>query len=170
MPVTWIGRLAPASNAADTDRAWLILTVHARLPAQAPPQAASVWPGMGTGTRRTTVPAAKVPVHVPVTQAMPAGTDVTRPLPVTPTVSVSSGVVESNRATQVIGWINRNAPLMQPSSPLQPPKVEPAAGTGVSTMVVSVRNGREQLAVQSTPPGELVTRPPPEPTKAIESE
>src|SRR5262245_39605250 len=100
---------------------------------------------------------------------MPAGTERTRPFPLTVTWRVVGASGESNVATHVVGWTICSAPLTQAASPLHPRNTDPAAGVGVSTMVVPAGNGCVQFAVQSIPGGLLVTRPRPDPANTIEN-
>src|SRR5437773_10954354 len=55
-------------------------------------------------------------------------------------------------------------PVPEQPLPLQPPKVEPAAGAAVSVTAVPLVKLAEQVAPQVIPAGELVTVPLPMPT------
>ncbi len=58
-----------------------MLTVHVPVPEQAPLQPLNVYPAAGMTVRVTAVPVAKLALHVEP-HDMPAGIDVTLPLPV----------------------------------------------------------------------------------------
>ena len=56
-----------------------------------------------------------------------------------------------------------HVPVPEQPAPLQPVKVEPAAGVAVSVTTVPSLNDAEQVAPQLIPAGELVTVPEPVP-------
>ena len=68
-------------NVAVTEAAAATVTVHAVVPAQAPPQPAKTEPVAGVAVSVTAVPLAKPAEHV-APQLMPAGADVSVPEPV----------------------------------------------------------------------------------------
>ena len=95
---------------------------------------------------------------------MPAGFDVTVPLPLVTTVSMydDGGATTSNVATHVVSAFNMTVPLAHPA-PLQPMNDEPLAGVGVSVTVAPVVNAALQVAPQLMPDGLEVTVPVPVP-------
>jgi hypothetical protein len=109
-----------------------IVTMHAPVPAHAPDQPVKVEPAVAAWVSVTTVPGAKVAVQV-APQAMPAGFDVTVPLP------LPARVTTRLRSRANAAWIDRSsvtvvvhvpAPVQPP--PVQPTKVDPTAGAAVS--------------------------------------
>ncbi len=76
-------------NPAATVRACDITTVQLPVPAHEPPHASSVLPALAVAVSVTLVPAANEPVQLPVVQLIPAGDDVTDPVPSPETVTVS---------------------------------------------------------------------------------
>ena len=98
-------------------------------------------------------------------QSMPAGVEVTLPVPVPFFEMVSVGATSVNAASTVvlefIGNVQVPVPLHPP--PDQPVKVEPADAAAVSVTLVPVENACEQLVPQSMPAGAEVTLPPPVP-------
>ena len=98
---------------------------------------------------------------------MPAGLLVTVPLPVPALETVSDGsppfVV--NVAVTVVSAVRvtTQVPVPEQPPPLQPVKVEPAAGVAVSVTVVPLAKVEEQVAPQVMPAGELETEPVPVP-------
>ncbi len=75
-------------NVAVTDRAALIVTLHAPVPLHAPDQPANVDPDAGVAVKATGVEATKDALHV-VPQLMPAGVDMTEPEPLPVRVTVN---------------------------------------------------------------------------------
>ena len=119
--------------------AWSAVSVSvqvAALPLQAPLQPMNVDPGAATAVSVTLVPFANV-VSQMAPQSMLAGLLVTEPLPVPALVTVSwrcSGVkVAVTEVAAVIGTVQAAVPVQ---APLQPAKLEPAAGTAVSVTLV----------------------------------
>src|SRR5512134_2900539 len=81
LPHPALGRVSPLpSNVAVTDRAWVMETVQFPVPEQAPLQPAKVEPLAAEAVRVTLVLLAKLALQV-LPQLMPAGFDVTVPLP-----------------------------------------------------------------------------------------
>src|SRR5439155_1548832 len=124
------------------------VTVQVPVPEQAPPvQPVKVEPAAGVAVNVTAVPLVKLAEQA-APQLIPAGELVTVPVPVT--------VVAAERVTV-------QAPVPEQLPPLQPVKVEPAAGVAVSVTAVPLEKLAEQVAPQLIPAGELVTVPLPVP-------
>src|SRR3989449_10511500 len=90
---------------------------------------------------------------------MPAGELVTVPLPVPAleTVSVKVGRVKVAVTVVAAETVTTHDPVPEQPPPLQPLKVELAAGAAVSVTAVPFVKLAEQVAPQSRPAGELVT-------------
>jgi hypothetical protein len=123
-------RLKPAVTA----RSASIVTVQVPVPLQAPLQPAKLDVPSGVAVRVTTAPAAKASVQS-APQAMPAGLEVTVPLPSPdrPTVSV-----RGRRAKAASTTIARSTVTAQVPVPLQPPPVQPAKVDVASAVAVNV--------------------------------
>src|SRR6266850_7627230 len=157
--------LVATVNVAVTDVAAVTVTTQVPVPAQPPPlQPVNVEPAAGAAVRVTTVPLVKEVEQV-APQAMPAGALVTVPLPAPALVTVSAKddcmKVAVTEAAAVIVTTQVPVPVQPP--PLQPVKVEPAAGAAVSVTIVPVVNDAEQVVPQAMPAGVLVTVPLPAP-------
>jgi len=153
-------------NAAVTDVAALIVTVQLlAVPVQAPLQPVNVEPTAGAAVRVTAVPDVNEVEHV-VPQLMPAGALVIVPLPVPALLTVSANedgsanVAVTFRAAFIV-TVQVLAVPVQP--PLQPVKVDPAAGAALSVTTVPDVNEVEQVVPQLMPAGALVTVPLPAP-------
>jgi hypothetical protein len=100
-----------------------------------------------------------------VPQVIPAGLDVTVPLPVPALSTVSTGVVSVNVAVTFLAVVIETVHVA--ALPVQPPpdqlKVEPVAGVAVSTTLSSAANKAEQVVPQLMPAGAEVTVPVPLP-------
>src|SRR2546427_6989810 len=98
-------------------------------------------------------------------QLIPAGELVTVPLPVPAGVTVRAKVCTVNVAVTVVAAesVTVQVPVPEQPPPLQPVKVEPAAGVAVSVTAVPLEKLAEQVAPQLIPAGELVTVPLPVP-------
>src|SRR5262245_63719176 len=128
-------------NVAVTVRAWVMATVQAPVPVHAPLQPANVDPVAALAVSVTLVPLAKLAfcvVHV-VPQLMPAGLDVTVPVPVPALFSVSVwfvatvlNVASTERAC-VLATVKPPVPV---HAPLQPANVDPLAADAVSVTLV----------------------------------
>src|SRR5438552_4662390 len=94
---------------------------------------------------------------------MPAGELVTVPLPVPAGVTVRVKVCTVKVAVTVVAAETVTTHVPVPEHPLQPVKVEPAAGVAVSVTAVPLEKLAEQVAPQLIPAGELVTVPLPVP-------
>src|SRR5262245_44975835 len=96
---------------------------------------------------------------------MPAGLEVTVPLP-EPALVTARGKVGSPKVAVTVVPVFRvtvQAPVPEQPPPLQPVKVEPAAGAAVSVTAVPLVYGAAQVAPQLMPAGLEVTVPLPAP-------
>jgi len=142
------------------------VTVQAPGPEQPPPlQPLKVEPAAGAAVSVTAVPLAKLAAQV-TPQVMPVGLLVTLPAPVPALETVSVKVGVKVAVTVVAAEIvTVQAPGPEQPPPLQPLKVEPAAGAAVSVTAVPFVKLAAQVAPQVIPPGELVTVPLPVPAE-----
>src|SRR5204862_7314469 len=110
------------------------------------------------------VPLVKLAEHV-APQLIPAGALVTVPLPVPAGVTVRVGGGTGRVTVTVVDAesVTTHAPVPEQPPPLQPLKVEPAAGVAVSVTGVPLVKLAEHVAPQVIPAGALVTGPPPGP-------
>src|SRR2546425_942786 len=147
-------------NVAVTVGAALRGTVQAPGPEQPPPvQPLKVEPAAGAAVSVTAVPLAKLAAQV-APQVMPAGLLVTVPAPVPALETVSVKVCRVKVAATVVAAesVTVQAPVPE-QPPLQPVKVEPAAGAAVSVTAVPLAKLAAQVAPQVIPAGLLVTVP-----------
>src|SRR5213592_1808343 len=152
-------------NVAVTVVAALTVTVQAPGPEQPPPlQPLKVEPAAGAAVSVTAVPLAKLAAQV-APQVMPAGLLVTLPAPVPALETVSVKVCRVKVAVTVVAAlrVTVQAPGPEQPPPLQPLKVEPAAGAAVSVTAVPLVKLAAQVAPQVMPAGLLVTVPAPVP-------
>jgi hypothetical protein len=153
-------------NVAVTDVAALIVTVQVPIPTQPPPfQPVKSDPAAGVAVNVTDVPFVNPKAQV-APQAMPAGAleTVPDPEPLLFTVRVndwSAKVAVTLRAALIVTVQVLAVPEQPP--PLQPEKVEPAAGAAVRVTAVPDVKEVEQVAPQAMPAGLLVTVPLPAP-------
>ena len=93
---------------------------------------------------------------------IPAGALVTEPAPVpafvTVSVCVTVNVAVTDRSALIV---TMQVPVPEQPPPLQPVKVEPAAGVAVRVTTVPSVKDAAQVAPQLIPAGELVTDPQP---------
>lgn len=121
-------------NVAVTLRAAVIDNVQFPVPVHSPLQPANVEPLAGAALSVTDVPFAKFAAHV-LPQLMPAGEDVTVPVPLPIFVTLSERVVAEllkvavTERAAVIDTVQAPVPLQ---APLQPPNVDPLAVAAVS--------------------------------------
>jgi hypothetical protein len=134
-------------------------------------QPTKVDPEAGVAVRVTGVPMVKVPVSElqPALQLMPPGELVTVPVPVPAFVNVRTAVVGATMLNVAVTvtllttvTVHGAVPLQPP--PLQPAKVEPAAGAAVNVTVVPTGYVSLQSVPQLIPAGELLTVPDPAPS------
>src|SRR5438093_9640743 len=129
-----VGRLKVAVTvvAAETE------TTHDPVPEHPPPlQPPKVEPAAGVAVSVTVVPLAKPVVQV-APHVMPAGELVTVPLPVPTLLTVKIGRASRRETVTVVAAETETThdPVPEHPPPLQPPKVEPAAGVAVSVTAV----------------------------------
>src|SRR5438552_1401910 len=141
----------------------LIVTVQVPVPEQPPPlQPEKVEPAAGAAVKVTEVPLANAAAQV-APQAMPAGALVTVPLPVLLTVSVKDCRAKVAVTACAAFTVTVQAPVPEQPPPLQPEKVEPAAGAAVKVTAVPLANPAAQVVPQAmaAAAGVLVTVPVP---------
>src|SRR2546427_6329498 len=154
-------------NVAVTVVAALRVTVQAPGPEQPPPlQPLKVEPAAGAAVSVTAVPLAKLAAQV-APQVMPAGLLVTVPAPVPALETVSVKVCRVKVAVTVVAAESVTVQVPVPEQPpLQPVKIEPAAGAAVSVTA----GPPAELAAPGAPPGMPAggrgARPPPPPAVA----
>src|SRR5207249_4564618 len=154
-----------SAKVAVTVVAALRVTVQVPLPEQPPPlQPLKVEPAAGVVVSVTAVPLVKLAEQV-APQVIPAGELVTVPLPVPTLLTVSAKLGRLKVAVTVVAvaTVTTQVPVPEHPPPLQPLKVEPAAGLAVSVTAVPLAKLAEQVAPQVMPAGELVTVPLPVP-------
>lgn len=128
-----------AANAALTLRAWSIVTAHDPVPVHAPPQPANVLLDPGAAVSDTAAPAANDALHVPVLgveHAIPAGVDVTDPVPV-PDSETLSVCVTTVGGTTVIDT-EPDFPSLVAVIVTVPPAVTPAMRPSPETTATKV--------------------------------
>src|SRR6267142_1878364 len=96
---------------------------------------------------------------------MPAGELVMVPVPVPDLLTVSvKDCCAKVAVTEVAALrVTVQVPVPEQPPPLQPEKVEPAAGVAVRVTAVPLANGAEHVAPQAMPTGALETVPLPAP-------
>ena len=147
-----------------TDVAALTVTAQVPVPEQPPPlQPVKVEPAAGVAVSVTAVPPANEPEHV-VPHEIPAGALVMVPLPAPVLLTVSAKLWSAKVAVTVCAALIVTVQVPVPvQPPLQPVKVEPAAGAAVRVTTVPVVKEVEHVAPQEMPAGALVTVPLPAP-------
>src|SRR6266403_1714391 len=135
-----------------------MVAVQVPVPEQPPPlQPVKVEPAAGVAVSVTAVPLVNEKAQV-APQEMPAGALVTVPLPAPVLLTVSeklwSAKVAVTDCAPLIVTVQEPVPV-QP--PLQPVKVEPAAGAAVRVTTVPVVKEVEHVAPQEMPAGALAT-------------
>jgi hypothetical protein len=148
-----------------TEFAASMVTLHAPVPLQAPPQPANVEPGSGAAVKLTTVPLAKLAEHV-VPQEIPEGVLVSAPVPVplldTVRIKVPAFAVKVALTDFSASMVTLHAPVPL-QAPLQPAKVEPESGAAVKLTTAPLSKFAEHVCPQDIPGGELATVPVPVP-------
>ena len=137
----------------------LSVTVQVPVPEQPPPlQPVKVEPAAGAAVKVTAVPLANAAEHV-APQEMPAGALVTVPVPVPLGLTDSVKVCTAKVAVTVVAALSvtEQVPVPEQLPPLQPVKVEPAAGAAVKVTAVPLANAAAQVVPHETPAGALVT-------------
>src|SRR5437762_13524278 len=148
------------------------VTVQAPVPEHPPPvQPVKVEPATVVAVNVTAVPVVKLAEQV-APQVIPAGELVTVPLPVPALLTVRAKLGRLKVAVTVVAAesVSTQAPVPEHPPPLQPLKVEPAAGVAVSVTTVPLAKLAEQVAPQLIPAGALVTVPLPVPALETGSE
>ena len=111
------------------------LQVVVRTPVQAPPQPIAADPEAGAAVRVTVVPSEKAAVQGPTVQLIPAGLEVTVPVPVPAGITVKTGVVAATvpnvAVTPVAALTVVTVQVLPLHAPLQPAKLDPEAGVAV---------------------------------------
>jgi hypothetical protein len=142
-----------------------MVTVQVPVPLQSPDHPTNVDPAAGVAVRVTEVPLLKIALHTEP-QLIPGGLLVTVPLPETLTVSAGDAEIAVNKAvTEVLAvkfTLHGAVPLQ---APLQPAKVEFAAGVAVRVIDVPLLNAALQVVPQLMPAGLLETVPLPVPER-----
>jgi len=150
-----------------TDVAAFTVTVQVAVPEQPPPlQPVKVEPATGAAVRVTAVPLANDAEQV-VPQLIPVGALVTVPVPAPALVRVSAKDWSAKVAVTDVAALTVTVQVAVPEQPppLQPAKVEPAAGAAVKVTAVPLVNGVEHVVPQEIPAGLLVTVPLPVPER-----
>src|SRR5262245_6833507 len=153
-----------SAKVAVTDCAALTVTVQVPVPVQPPPlQPVKLEPAAGVAVRVTAVPLANEAEHV-APHVMPAGALVMVPLPAPVLLSVSARRWTAKVAVPAGAALIVTAQVPVPvQPPLQPVKVEPAAGVAVRVTTVPVVKEVEHVAPHVMPAGALVMVPLPAP-------
>src|SRR2546425_9172132 len=139
----------------------LRVTVQVPVPLHPPPlQPVKVEPAASAAVSVTAVPLVKLAEQV-APQVIPAGALVTVPLPVPAGVTVRANVCRVKVAVTVVAAesVTTQAPVPEHPPPLQPLKIELAAGAAVSVTVVPLVKLAEQVAPQVIPAGARVSGP-----------
>ena len=156
-----------------TDVAELTVTVQVPLLPEHPPplHPVNVDPAAGVAVSVTTVPVVKAVEQVG-SQAIPVGALVTVPVPVPALVTESAKDDCAKAALTDCAALIVTVQVLVPEHPppLQPVKVEPAAGTAVSVTPVPLTNDAEHVAPHAMPAGALVIVPLPAPLLLTVSE
>jgi len=146
-----------------TPLATFSVTVQAPVPLHELPQPLKLAPLAGLAVRLTTVPVAKLPVHVPLLQLSPAGLLVTVPLPLTTTTRlvVPVDVLVVKVAVTLVAAFSVTVQLPVPlQAPPQPLKLAPLAGLAVRLTTVPVAKLPVHVPLlHVSPAGLLVTVP-----------
>src|SRR5262245_11311357 len=152
------------AKVAVTDCAALIVTAQEPVPVQPPPlQPVKLEPAAGVAVRVTAVPLANEAEHV-APHVMPAGALVMVPLPAPVLLTVSAMPCSAKVAVTDCAALIVTAQVPVPvQPPLQPVKVEPAAGVAVRVTTVPVVKEVEHVAPHVMPAGALVMVPLPAP-------
>src|SRR5438034_394155 len=160
-----VKRAARLVKIAVTACAALSVTVQVAVPVQPPPlQPVKVEPTAGAAVKVTAVPLANAAAQV-VPQAMPAGALVMVPLPTPALLRVSVKDGRAKVAVTVCAAFTVTVQVAVPEQPppLQPEKVEPAAGAAVKVTGVPLAYAAAQVVPQAMPAGALVMVPLPAP-------
>src|SRR5207249_4073633 len=146
------------------------VTLQVPVPKQPPPlQPVKIEPLAGVAVSVTKVPLSNEAEQV-APQLIPAGFEVTVPLPVPALLTARVTLCSVKVAVTVVAAfkVTEQLPLPVQPPPFQPAKVEPLAGVAVSVTKVPLSNEAEQAAPQSIPGGLEVTVPLPVPSRTTE--
>src|SRR5207237_514574 len=126
-------------------------------------------PDAGVAVNVTTMPVSYEAEHV-APQSMPAGLDVTVPLPVPALLTDSGNVWRVKVAVTVVAAliVTLHVPVPVQPPPLQPANNEPDADVAVNVTTVPASYEAEHVAPQSMPAGLDVTAPLPAPALPTE--
>jgi hypothetical protein len=152
-------------NEAVTEALFVKFNVQVPVPLQAPNHPANVDPVFGVAVSVTEIPLLNSAVHIEP-QLIPGGLLVTIPLPSPERVTVSAGDGETalNEAVTFALLVKLSVQVPVPlHAPLQPAKLELAAGIAVKVIEVPGLNATLQVVPQLIPAGLLVTVPLPVP-------
>src|SRR5262249_56735571 len=137
----------------------LVVTAEVPVPVQPPLQPVKVEPAAGVAVRVTTVPVVKEVEHV-APHVMPAGALVMVPLPAPVLLTVSakpcSAKVAVTDCAALIVTVQVPVPVQPP--PLQPVKLEPAAGAAGRVTAAPPADGRGHGAPPVRPAGAPAVR------------
>src|SRR5437867_8887191 len=139
----------------------LSVTLQVPVPEQPPPlQPVKVEPAAGAAVKVTAVPLEYAAAQV-APQEMPAGLLVIVPVPAPVLLTVSVKVCTAKVAVTVVVALSVTVqvPVPEQPPPLQPVKVEPAAGAAVKVTAVPLEYAAAQVAPQEMPAGLLVIVP-----------
>ena len=140
-----------------------MVTLQAPVPVQLPLQPEKVEPAAGAAVKVTAVPLVKEAEQV-APQSMPAGALVTVPVPAPALVTVRAKDGKANVAVTDAAALTVTVQVPVPVQlPVQPVKVEPAAGAAVRVTIVPFANEAEHVAPHEMPAGALVMVPEPAP-------
>src|SRR5882724_3373225 len=155
--------LGLTAKVAVTARAALMVRLQVPVPVQLPLQPEKVEPAAGAAVKVTAVPLVKEAEQV-APQSMPAGALVTVPVPAPALVTVRAKDGKAKVAVTARAALMVRLQVPVPVQlPVQPVKVEPAAGAAVRVTVVPLVKEAEQVAPHEMPAGALVTVPVPFP-------
>jgi hypothetical protein len=139
----------------------------------APLQPTNVEPVAGEAVSTTMVPVVNELPQVPP-QEIPAGLELTAPVPVPDRLTLSEkriGALLNVAVTDCAAFIvSVQAPVPEHPAPLQPPKVEPESGEAVSVITVPTEYELLQVPPQAIPAGLEITVPVPVPVFVRDSE
>src|SRR2546422_49852 len=161
------------ANVAVTEVAAFTVTMQVPVPEQPPPlQPVKVELASGVAVRVTAVPTVNEAEQA-APQEIPEGALLTVPLPVPVLVTLRAKDCWTKPAvTEVAAFsVTVQVPVPEQPPPLQPVKVEPAAGVAVKVTAVPPANRAAQVVPHATPAGGLGTVPVPAPpllTGAVE--
>jgi hypothetical protein len=149
----------------------LIVTTQVPVPEQPPPlQPLKVDPAAATAVNVTWVPKLNEVEHA-APQLMPAGELLTVPVPLPDPFTVRAKDWTTKPAVTVVAafMVTTHVPVPVHPPPVQPVKVDPAAGVAVSVTGVPLTYAAEQIEPQFMPAGLLETVPLPVPAFEIVS-